>query len=189
MYPCFRGLVLNVVLDVFLPLIGVWLQGQRRQLGETALPLMNSSSSNPPKRPVDTTSLPVNKASHQLRLCRALTDKPTAVCSSSAAAAAARHRAGFIPACLPHSDDFSVPTWDFQSDSALHLSLNYSCLLNFLAPLLCPQPITPRTLIKFRTVTFLCFLAAWAPDVFFFWLYSEEFWRVCHRKEVVWCTL
>lgn len=74
MYPCFRGLVLNVVLDVFLPLIGVWLQGQRRQLGETALPLMNSSSSNPPKRPVDTAPLPVNKASHQLRL-RALTDK------------------------------------------------------------------------------------------------------------------
>lgn len=73
MYPCFRGLVLNVVLDVFLPLIGVWLQGQRRQLGETALPLMNSSSSNPPKRPVDTAPLPVNKASHQLRL-RALTD-------------------------------------------------------------------------------------------------------------------
>lgn len=87
MYPCFRGLVLNVVLDVFLPLIGVWLQGQRRQLGETALPLMNSSSSNPPKRPVDTTPLPVNKASHQLRL-RALTDKPAAVCGSSSAAAA-----------------------------------------------------------------------------------------------------
>lgn len=47
MHPCFRGLVLNVVLDVFLPLIGVWLQGERWQLGETALPLMNSSSSIP----------------------------------------------------------------------------------------------------------------------------------------------
>lgn len=64
MYPCFRGLVLNVVLDVFLPLIGVWLQGERWQLGETALPLMNSSSSILPKRPVDTALLPVNKASH-----------------------------------------------------------------------------------------------------------------------------
>lgn len=63
MHPCFRGLVLNVVLDVFLPLIGVWLQGERWQLGETALPLMNSSSSILPKRPVDTAFLPVNKAS------------------------------------------------------------------------------------------------------------------------------
>ena len=61
MHPCFRGLVLNVVLDVFLPLIGVWLQGERWQLGETALPLMNSSSSILPKRPVDTAFLPVNK--------------------------------------------------------------------------------------------------------------------------------
>ena len=58
MHPCFRGLVLNVVLDVFLPLIGVWLQGERWQLGETAMPLMNSSSSIQPKRPVDTASPP-----------------------------------------------------------------------------------------------------------------------------------
>lgn len=63
MHPCFRGLVLNVVLDVFLPLIGVWLQGERWQLGETALPLMNSSSSIQPKRPVDTAALQVKKAS------------------------------------------------------------------------------------------------------------------------------
>lgn len=63
MHPCFWGLVLNVVLDVFLPLIGVWLEGERWQLGETALPLMNSSSSILPKRPVDTPSLPVKKTS------------------------------------------------------------------------------------------------------------------------------
>lgn len=56
--------MLNVVLDVFLTLIGVWLQGEGWQLGETALLLMNSSSSILPKRPVDTAFLPVNKGSH-----------------------------------------------------------------------------------------------------------------------------
>lgn len=63
MHPCFRGLVLNIVLDVFLPLIGIWLQGERWQLGESSLHLMNSSSSILPKRPVDTAFLPVNKTS------------------------------------------------------------------------------------------------------------------------------
>lgn len=128
---------------------------ERRQLGETALPLMNSSSSNPPKRPVDTAPLPVNKASHQLRL-RALTDsQPLFVAAPPLLlAAAARRCAGFIPACLPHSDDFSVPTRDFQPDSALECTSRWIILVcPIFWPPLPSSANYPRSLMKLRTLT------------------------------------
>ena len=125
MHPCFRGLVLNVVLDVFLPLIGVWLQGERWQLGETALPLMNSSSSILPKRPVDTAFLPVNKAS--LRSVPGPSWTTTTVCSTPHCCT------GFTPACTltRMTPGFALESFNFN----LFLNAPPSCCI----PLVCIQ--------------------------------------------------
>lgn len=126
--------------------------------------LMNSSSSNPPKRPVDTTPLPVNKASHQLRL-RALTDKPAAVCSNSSsscsAAAATVAPDLFLPAFLPvMTSAFPLQT----SSLTMHLWLNDSSLLNFLPPSANLPPIAD----KVENLDVVCFSAAFALEFFWF---------------------